>query len=95
MSCGVTNYKVIFKITTKVLLYLGVFLLSINHGYSQNMPVPENIQAALLPKVIKFNPSLAEKKTIRMLIVYDSNSRISKDEFIKELNSVFEILNPA
>ena len=53
--------------------------------YSQNMPVPENIQAALLPKVLKFSPDFSSKNKIKMLIVYDNNSMNSKDNFIKEL----------
>lgn len=51
------------------------------------MPVPENIQAALLPKVLKFSPEISSKAKVRMLIVYDNNSINSKDEFIKELGN--------
>jgi hypothetical protein len=91
MGCEITNYKVIFKWLTRALLCLGLLIFAINQSYSQIMPVPENIQAALLPKVLKFNTTLSEKKTVRMLIVYDNNSRISKDEFLKELRSVFEV----
>lgn len=55
------------------------------------MPVPENIQAALLPKVLKFNPELSQKAKIKMLIVYDNNSQNNKDEFFKELSGLMEI----
>ncbi len=55
------------------------------------MPVPENIQAALLPKVLKFNPKLSDKTTIKMLIVYDNNSQNTKDAFIKELGVAIEV----
>lgn len=91
MSCDLNNYKVIFRNFSKVFICLVVLIVSINYGYSQNMPVPENIQAALLPKVLKFNTNFAEKKTIRMLIVYDNNSRLNKDKFIKELRGTIEI----
>lgn len=55
--------------------------------FSQNMPVPENIQAALLPKVLKFSPDFSSKNKIKILIVYDNNSMNSKDEFVKELGN--------
>lgn len=50
------------------------------------MPVPENIQAALLPKILKFNPTLNHKQKIKILIVYDNSSQASKNELIKELS---------
>lgn len=56
---------------------------SILLGYSQNMPVPENIQSALLPKVLKFSPEISSKTKIKMLIVYDNNSISSKNAFVK------------
>lgn len=73
------------------LLFLFVIFNSINYCYAQNIPVPENIQAALLPKVVKFRPEFSSKTKIKMLIVYDNNSTISKNEFLKELGSSMEI----
>jgi hypothetical protein len=52
---------------------------------AQNMPVPVNIQAALLVKILKFNPKIAEKNKIQILIVYNSSSKNSKDELLAEL----------
>jgi hypothetical protein len=55
------------------------------------MPVPENIQAALLPKVLKYSPNFSQNTKIRMLIVFDNNSETSKNEFIKEFGRTMEI----
>jgi hypothetical protein len=59
--------------------------------FGQNMPVPENIQAALLPKVLKFSPNLSQVPKLRMLIVYDNSSQISKDELIKGFDSSINV----
>jgi len=75
----------------KSLLILFIVSLSTNHCYTQNMPVPENIQAALLPKVLKYNPKFSGINKIKMLVVYNNNSTNSKDKFIKELENLMEI----
>ena len=49
--------------------------------------LPINIQAALLTKVLKLNPKLAEKAEYKILIVYNNSSKVSKDELISELTS--------
>lgn len=49
------------------------------------MPIPNNIQAALLIKVLKFSPQIADKSPIRILIVYNNASRLAKDELVAEL----------
>ena len=67
-----------------LLLLLLVFITS-NYCKAQNMPVPENIQAALLPKVLKFNSKISQQANIKMIIVFNSNSQIIKDKFVKEL----------
>ena len=71
--------------------FLFIIFNSVSYCYGQNIPVPENIQAALLPKVLKFNSELSEKEKIKMLIVYDNNSLNNKDKFFKELKGVMEI----
>ena len=63
--------------------FLFIIFNSVSYCYGQNIPVPENIQAALLPKVLKFNSELSEKEKIKMLIVYDNNSLNNKDKFFK------------
>ncbi|WP_372774393.1 YfiR family protein [Mangrovibacterium sp.] len=55
------------------------------------MPVPENIQAALLPKVLKFSTTLPQNSKLRMLIVYNNNSATSKDDLIRGLGSAMEV----
>jgi hypothetical protein len=54
------------------------------------MPMPVNIQAALLTKVLKFNSHLAEKSLIHMLIVYNGTSKSSKDELLAQLDKSIE-----
>ena len=80
--------------STYFLMRFVVLLFFISLGntvFSQNIPVPENIQAALLNKVLKYNPQIPQNKRVRMLIVYDNSSQNSKDEFIKGLGSLMEI----
>jgi hypothetical protein len=80
-----------FYIIFRIVLFLLITFNTTNFCFSQNMPVPENIQAALLPKVLKCNPDLAQQPKLRLLIVYDNNSQISKDEFIKGIGSILEV----
>ncbi len=82
--------------TSNYALYWWVFLIilattSIQHCSAQNMPVPENIQAALLPKVLKFNSNFSDKNPIRLLLVYDNISQKSKDLMIQDLDQSFDI----
>lgn len=74
----------------RIILFLFIIIASLKFGYAQNMPVPENIQAALLPKILKFSPTLSQQTKIRILIVYDNNSLGSKDELIKGLGTNME-----
>ncbi|WP_111709522.1 YfiR family protein [Lutibacter citreus] len=87
-----------FSITffTKGLVFICLFFFWGNSVISQNTLVPENIQAALLSKVLKFNPDLPQNTTIKMLVVYDNNSEINKDKFIKGLGNSMSVkaINP-
>ena len=76
---------------SKSIFVLFIIINSASYCYGQNMLVPENIQAALLPKVLKFNPEISQKAKVKMLIVYDNNSQNNKDEFFKELSQVMEV----
>ena len=75
----------------RTILFLFIACCSINFSYSQNMPVPENIQAALLPKVLKFSTNLSQNTKLRMLIVYSNNSANSKDDLIRGIGTVMEV----
>lgn len=75
----------------RIVLILILSLGAANLSFSQTMPVPENIQAALLPKILKFSPTLSQKSKLKILVVYDNNSQISKDEFIKGISSIMDI----
>ena len=60
------------------LLLVGICLLSLpftGNLAAQQMMVPENIQAALLDKILPFAPRLADEATIKLLIVYDPGTR--------------------
>ncbi len=86
------RYKITFYNLGRIIIFLFILIAATNNSYSQNMPVPENIQAALLPKVLRFNPTLLQKTKIRILIVYDHNSQTSKDEFVKELELSMDVI---
>jgi hypothetical protein len=60
-------------------------------SFSQNISVPENIQAALLTKVLKYNPQISKHNKIKILVVYNNNSLLDKDEFIKGLGSSMDV----
>jgi len=79
--------KTIYYILIRTIFFLFITLNTASFCYSQIMPVPENIQAALLPKVLKFNPNFAQKTKIRMLIVYDNDSQTSKEDLINGLGA--------
>jgi len=78
---------VLIRILFFLFLSIGVY----NSAYSQSMPVPENIQAALLPKVLKFSPNLSQVPKLQMLIVFDSNSKLSKNELMKGIGSTMNV----
>lgn len=75
---------------SKALLLL-VFLLATTSSFSQYLQVPENIQAALIPKVLKYNPKLQNVDKLKMLVVYDNNSVKSKNEFLRNGSRELEI----
>ena len=82
--------------TSNYAFYLWILLFTLattstKHCFAQIMPVPENIQAALIPKVLKYNSNISEKKTIRILLVYDNISQKSKDLIVQDLDSSFDI----
>lgn len=58
-------------IRIRLFLFLLLGITAFNFVYSQNMLVPENIQAALLPKVLKFNTSFATKRKELLSIVHN------------------------
>lgn len=73
------------------LFLLLVFFLVATSSFSQNLLVPENIQSALIVKVLKFNPKLSNIDRLKMLIVYDYDSQRSKNEFLRNSNRELEI----
>lgn len=75
----------------KSLIGILLFMCIGNTVLAQNIPVPENIQAALLSKVLQFNTNIAQKETIKMLVVYDDESNLSKDKFINGLEKFIEV----
>lgn len=86
------------KPTPKTALFIKGFIAILllfslgNSACAQNIPVPENIQAALLSKVLKFNPNFSKSSTVKMLVVYDDDSQINKDKFINGLAKTIEVL---
>jgi hypothetical protein len=73
-----------------------IFLLFISfHSsklcYSQNIIIPEQIQAALLNQVLQLTPTFAQKSKIRLLIVYDKDTKVKKDQLVYFLGSSMEI----
>lgn len=81
----------IFLLLKRVLLILFISFFLPRIGFSQNMPVPENIQAALIPKVLKFSPNHAQKTKLRMVIVYDNNSQVSQKELKKAIGTSLDV----
>ncbi|CAH8296458.1 uncharacterized protein DUF4154 [Mariniflexile fucanivorans] len=74
----------------KGLVFIFIFCCFGNSVFAQNIPVPEKIQAALLSKVLKYNPQIQQSPKIQILVVFDNNSEINKDEFIKGLGNSIE-----
>lgn len=72
-------------------LFIFMFFFLSNSLLAQNIPVPENIQAALLSKVLKYSPQISKNKKIKILVVYNKSSENSKDEFIEALSNSLEI----
>lgn len=69
----------------KRLAILFVFFCMGNSLYAQNISVPEDIQAALLVKVLKYNPQIPQTEKARILVVYNTSTELNKDEFVKGL----------
>jgi len=75
----------------KGLAFLCILFFCSISSFSQNIAVPENIQAALLTKVLKYNPQISKHDKIKILVVFDNNSLLDKDEFIKGLGSSLDV----
>lgn len=77
----------------KILFLFSIIIFVLNQQplQAQTMPIPANIQAALMTKVLKFNSKLADKPSIKMLVVYDASSRLGKDELVNELVKSMEV----
>ena len=71
----------------KGIILIVIFFCWSNTCFGQNIAVPENIQAALLTKVLKYNPQIPQNSKIKILVVYNNNTVLDKDEFIKGLGS--------
>lgn len=71
----------------KIIFLLLILFHSSELSYSQNIIVPEKIQAALLPKVLRYSSSLSPKTKLRLIIVYDKSSQANKDLLIYYLSS--------
>lgn len=70
-----------------ILLLIFFALATFNTAEAQGVNLPSNIQAALMSKVLKLNPKLAEKPQIKMLVVYGGNSKVNKEELLSEIQS--------
>lgn len=75
----------------KQLAFICMFFCLGNSVDAQNISVPEKIQAALLTKVLKYNPQIPQNQEIKILVVYNNNSVLGKDEFIKGLGSFIAV----
>lgn len=62
-----------------------------NSLFAQTVQVPENIQAALLSKVLKFNQDLQKTANIKILVVYNKNLEINRDNFINGLDESISV----
>ncbi|GAL61965.1 hypothetical protein JCM19300_711 [Algibacter lectus] len=71
----------------KGIILIVIFICWSNTCFGQKIAVPENIQAALLTKVLKYNPQIPQNSQIKILVVYNDNTILDKDEFIKGLGS--------
>lgn len=71
----------------KGVILIVIFTCWSNTCFGQKIAVPENIQAALLTKVLKYNPQISQDNKIKILVVYNNNTVLDKDEFIKGLGS--------
>jgi len=68
-----------------------IILGLLNLIFGQNVLIPENIQAALMEKALKFNTRLADKTDISMLIIHDENSRVSAERQSRTSNSAWSV----
>lgn len=75
----------------KGLVFIFIFLYWSHSCFAQKVSVPENIQAALLTKVLKYNPQIPQDKKIKILVVYNKSSQLDKDEFVGGLGSSLDI----
>jgi len=73
------------------LVFISIFFGLGNSVYAQNISVPEDIQAALLVKVLKYNPQIPQNEKTKILVVYNSSTEINKDEFIKGLGNSMDV----
>jgi hypothetical protein len=72
---------------SKGVIFGFIFLCWGHSVFTQNISVPERIQAALLSKVLKYDSQIPQNTKIKILVVFDDNSEINKDEFITGLGN--------
>ncbi|WP_179316958.1 YfiR/HmsC family protein [Winogradskyella undariae] len=61
------------------------FLCLTTSVFGQNITVPENIQAALLIKVLKYNSQVPQNGEVKILVVYNDDTEVNKNMFINGL----------
>jgi hypothetical protein len=80
------HFCIIRSIISRVLLSVIILFVFTNFRiYAQGASLPMNIQAALLTKVLKFNPKFIDKPQIKVLIIYNRSTRLNKEELASEL----------
>lgn len=89
MSNSKLSQNCIFSLRRTV-LFVGFLFWGIS-VFSQSISVPENIQAALLIKVLKYNPQIPHDQKIKILVVYDTGTEINKVEFMKGLGNKMDV----
>ncbi len=70
-----------------------LFTFACATSYGQNLQVPISIQAALLQKVIKFDNTIGNRSDVKILIVYNNDSRNFMNELVSQFPATFKIMS--
>ena len=68
-------------------------LKAYNVTFGQNLYVPVRMQSALIKKLLKYNSKTSSVSKLKILIVYDNNSKIDAKEMTTELGYSMDVVS--
>ena len=78
-----------------LLIGMMLWISGPDHAFAQNMDTPVLLQVATFVKVFKYDATLKDKSSLKLLIVYSSGNKTVKDELLKAFRDASVQVNAA